>query len=137
MFLGVALVTGACRKPDEGALLSAQAPRTPSMDQRPAAVVQPIPSVRLPPAARTPCEISYEQTKAFLADAPPPPLASEGTEKGRATTLEPSLAPREQYLRACEEMPRKVQECLVFDYAMAHEEECRIARAEYDQSPGG
>lgn len=143
VLLGAALAMGACRnEPDESALLAVQAPLAPSSNQHPAPVGLPFPDVQPSATARTPCEISYEQTKALLGEAPPPPLPSEASEKGTAADLQPSLAPREQYLRDCEELPRKVQECLVFDYAMAHEEECRIARAEYDDprtapSPGG
>jgi hypothetical protein len=81
-------------------------------------------------AERTPCEISFEQTKAALAASP----AMEQPAPAGQQLPKIELAPRDVYLRDCEQMPRKVQECLVFEYAMKHEAECEQARAEYDDA---
>ncbi|XXX72357.1 hypothetical protein WMF30_32390 [Sorangium sp. So ce134] len=83
------------------------------------------------PAGLTPCEISYEQTKAVLSANAPFEQDSASPAEG---TPRIELAPRDVYLRDCEKYPPKVQECLVFEYAMQHESECRKARAEYDDT---
>lgn len=70
----------------------------------------------------TPCEISYEQTKAAVGANPP--QAPDGSRI--------ELAPKDVYLRDCAELPPAVQQCLVYDYAMQHTKECAKARAEYD-----
>ncbi|WP_437970966.1 hypothetical protein WMF04_17520 [Sorangium sp. So ce260] len=80
-------------------------------------------------AGLTPCEISYEQTKAVLSANPA--VGQESAPRAEGTPRI-ELAPRDVYLRDCEKFPPKVQECLVFEYAMQHESECKQARAEYD-----
>ena len=87
---------------------------------------------RAKPAEPTPCEISYEQTKSVLAVSPPPTAQEPASAGQQVPKIE--LAPRDVYLRDCEQMPRKVQECLVFDYAMKNEAECEQSRAEYDNA---
>lgn len=70
----------------------------------------------------TPCEISYEQTKAAVGANPP--QAPDGSRI--------ELAPKDIYLRDCAQLPPPVQQCLVYEYAMKHTEECMKARAAYD-----
>lgn len=109
-----------------GVLACQKAPR--EQESSPRASAGPVAAnVAAAPAGPTPCEISYEQTKAAIGANP---IVQPGPPGEPAPKIE--LAPRDVYLRDCEQMPRPVQQCLVFQYAMEHRDECAQARAAYD-----
>ena len=70
------------------------------------------------------CEIGYEQTKEAMKN---PPV---GIDVGPLPPFE--LAPKDVYMADCLRMPRTVQKCVVFAYAMTKNAECERARREYD-----
>jgi hypothetical protein len=70
------------------------------------------------------CELSYEQTARAIASAGP------NVNTGDFPPLK--LSRREVFMKDCHDLPRKVQNCLVFQYAFAKQMECEVARREYD-----
>ncbi|HEY2747929.1 MAG TPA: hypothetical protein VGL86_25075 [Polyangia bacterium] len=70
------------------------------------------------PVGQTPCESAYNAFKA----------SDEVAKTMGAKAVVLKLAPRDEFLRRCDALPKELQTCLVPDYLSKHRDECEKAR---------
>jgi hypothetical protein len=72
----------------------------------------------------TPCEQAYNAIDAMMKAMEknmPPGGKSAG-----------SMPPKDKFVAGCKELPPQLQQCMVMNYAMQHQDECRQAQAKVD-----